>query len=104
MASLLHHIALIPCSSGLHSWSVWDADKAARCCNGWVPVKVPWGYRNRLREWANSRDVLYNPYAVLWYILLVPSSERELLAKLQGRIPDWLWGFYGPTPTQDHLN
>ena len=90
--------ARVTCTSGLHSWSAFEPDKAARCCNGWAPVRVPWQYRYHLYEWAALRDQPYNPYTLSWTVVLIPATAVDLIAQLRARVPDWIWGFYAPMP------
>ena len=70
-----------------------DAD---RCCAGWIPVRVPVEFRNRLDHWAQSLPLPFHSGRGPWIRVLVPECESELIATLRLREPDVFRSSTGP--------
>ena len=84
----------ILCQSGIHLWRVQE--DAARCCAGWIPIRVPFVYRRRLADWALKLPSSELEIVRAWVRVLIPEHETELIKNLRLREPDSFRSSTGP--------
>src|SRR5579862_3850960 len=91
----------ITCSAGEHRWFAYETENAAKCCNGFVPVKVPWEYRFELSDWIATVSSSLNLVRISWVTLLVPDTDEQLISRLKVKVPIWIWESNRVAPPQD---
>lgn len=68
------------CGSGNHHWRT--SQDAARCCNGWLPIPVPFEFWQNLPLWAGTPPLTTFSGDVPWVTVLIPATEREFYSRL----------------------
>lgn len=76
------------CMAGIHFWRL--SGDAERCCSGWVPIRVPFEWRNDLSGWAEAAKDSSEDINQPWVRMLVAANEHDLIERLREREPNAL--------------